>query len=543
MSIYGKLGVINSNLMANAAYQGMESTNKLLSVHQNRIATLKKVNGSADDPAGFVMASGMKIEMDGMDVSAENIGSAQNMINIANNGASSIKDLLTEMRKKALEATDGSKSDAQRSAIQSQISQYMNEIQDTVGQTTWNGKLLLDGNASFNFQTGPNDSDTTNLAIGLNFRLGLKQANLAAGLGAGDVQFGADKDGAVADTTLADGGKPIVATEANTINADWTVEFTGNNSYKVSYTTDEGSSYEYTPTYYLAADKQFAGQGISLEGFGIGTGTGKAFAEGDVISFSTKAHVDADLYNRSKSTDEDSSYINPIDDMMDSSAVDGTSGLGKEGDVVEYVAKVTQGADLAASDTGKLKIKTRAYRDGQWGEWTDFGDEQDVTDATPITFSATTFDHHAAGLSMTFTAADNLTQGDTFEGTIQIAKDGHVADNSVNVDGLTGTGGLNLSTANGAKASLHKLDKALQSVDSELGNIGAMNKRLDIKSNLLEGRKTQTNAAVSRIEDADLISEQLQIAKLQVLQQANLSLMSQAQQAPRMVLQIMGIGG
>ncbi|MCL6582795.1 MAG: hypothetical protein K6U11_04080 [bacterium] len=543
MSIYGKLGVINTNLMANAAYRGLEATNSLLNIHQNRIATLKKVNTSADDPAGYIHATGMRIDLDGMEVASNNIGNAQNMINIANNGATSIKGLLMEMRQKALEASDGSKNAAQRQAIQNQIAQYIAEIQDTVGQTTWNGELLLNGNASFTFQTGPEVNDTTNLAIGLNFRLGLKQATLANGLREGDIIFSNT-------TAVADGGKPTVTNTDSVIDADWTIEFTGDNSYKVSYTTADGVSYEYKDTYYLGAGQQFSGRGISLSGLRLASSvTNKSFAEGDIITFTTKATVSGDVYGLGWDVADDDNYGMSLASMITASGGTGIAGLAEAGDLIEFEIRVEDGATLSGetiSNTGAiaaLKIRTRVDKgDGNgWGDWTDWEDEQTIRASGTISFNGTT--HHATGLQISFSGLDVLTEGDIFRGKIQTSQVGHVVSGSVSVDGLTGAGGINLSTVNGAKASLRKLDKAIEKVDAELGNIGAMTKRLDMKSNLLEGRKTQTTAAISRIEDADLISEQMEIAKLMILQQSNMALLAQAQQTPRLVLGILGLGG
>ncbi|MEW6379014.1 MAG: flagellin [bacterium] len=538
MSIYGKLGVINTNLMANSAYRGLESTNSLLNVHQSRIATLKRVNTSADDPAGYIHATGMKIDLNGMEMAGNNIGNAQNMINTANDGATSIKSLLMEMRQKALEASDGSKNSAQRAAIQDQIAQYINEIQDTVTQTTWNGELLLDGNAAFTFQTGPNVNDTTDLAIDLNFRLGLKQATLANGLNNGDVIFSNT-------TAVADDGKPTVTNADNVIDADWTIEFTGDNSYKVSYTTTDGVSYDYESTFYLTDGQQFSGRGISLSGLRLASSvTDKKFAEGDIITFSTKKTVTGDVYGLGWSVSDSDNYGMSLASMVTASGDTGIAGLAEAGDLIEYEIRVDDGATLNSGATSAaLQIRTRVDKgDGKgWGDWTDWEDEKTINASGSVTFDGTT--HHATGLQLSFSGNDVLTEGDIFRGKIQTSQVGHVTSGSVSVDGLTGAGGINLSTVNGAKASLRKLDKALERVDAELGNIGAMTKRLDMKSSLLEGRKTQSTAAISRIEDADLINEQMEISKLTILQQANMSLLAQAQQAPRMVLGILGLGG
>ncbi len=537
MSVFGKLGVINTNLMANAAYDGLERTNNLLNTHQSRIATLKKVNNAADDPAGYIHATGMKIDINGMGVAENNIASAQNMIGIANQGATSIKDLLMEMRNKALESMDGSKTTQQRAAIQDQVAQFINEIQDTVGQTTWNGENLLDGNAAFNFQTGPERGNVTDMAIDLNFRLGLKQANLANGLKSGDIYF--------SGTSVADSGKPLVTSADSVIDADWTVEFTGDTSYKVSYTTAEGVTYDYASTYYLTSGQQFTGRGVSLDGLRLASGVVEAdFAEGDVISFSTTKTVRGDNYGLEWDVENDDNYGMALTSMVVASGGTGLTGLAKAGDLIEFEVQVTDGATLNSGATSAaLQIRTRVDNgDGTgWGDWTDWENTKHINASGSVTFDST--DHHATGLELKFSANDVLTEGDVFKGKVQTSQAGHVTSGSVNVDGLTGYGGINLSTENGAKASLLKLDKALGKVDTELGDMGAMTRRLDIKSELLAGRKSQVGAAVSRIEDADLIYEQMEVAKLNILQQANMSLLAQAQQAPRMVLGIMGMGG
>lgn len=538
MSVFGKLGVINTNLMANAAYRGMETTNNILNMHQNRIATLKKVNSAADDPAGYIHATGMRIDMDGMEMAGNNIGNAQNMIKIANDGASSIKSLIMEMRQKSLEASDGSKTSSQRAAIQDQVVQFINEIQDTVGQTTWNGDILLDGNASFNFQTGPESGDITNLAVGLNFRLGLQRSDTAHGLGAGDIIFSNT-------TAVSDRGKPTVTQDSSVIDADWMVEFTGDNSYKVSYTTTDGVNFSFTSTFYLASGQQFSGRGLSLSGLRLASSvTDQDFVEGDIITFSTKGTVSGDLFGLGWDVSDDDNYDMSLSSMTTASGGTGLTGLASGGDLIEYEIKVVDGAILDSGSTyAKLQIRTRADKgDGNgFGDWTDWEDEQSINASGSINFTST--NHHATGLKLTFSGNDTLSEGDTFEGKIQTSQVGHVTSGSVDVDGLTGFGGINLTTENGAKASLKKLDQALSKVDSELGNIGAMTRRLDIKSDLLDGRKTQQAAAISRIEDADLIYEQMEISKLMILQQANMSLLAQAQQAPRMVLGILGLGG
>ena len=72
------------------------------------------------------------------------------------------------------------------------------------------------------------DFTINTLAIDLNFALGLGQGTLAEQLAKGDLYIGSN--------SVLDGGTFSVACAPKTIDADWTIEFTGEDAYKISYT-------------------------------------------------------------------------------------------------------------------------------------------------------------------------------------------------------------------------------------------------------------------------------------------------------------------
>ncbi|RMG21199.1 MAG: flagellin, partial [Methanobacteriota archaeon] len=102
--------------------------------------------------------------------------------------------------------------------------------------------------------------------------------------------------------------------------------------------------------------------------------------------------------------------------------------------------------------------------------------------------------------------------------------------------GLTGIDSADNSTT--ISNYLSSVDKAISTVSLELQKIGSLINRLDVKEQNLQTAITNTEAARSRIEDADMAKEQLEATKLQILQQTATVQLAQANAAPQGVLQL-----
>lgn len=100
-------------------------------------------------------------------------------------------------------------------------------------------------------------------------------------------------------------------------------------------------------------------------------------------------------------------------------------------------------------------------------------------------------------------------------------------------------GALNvLSTAN-ASVALTAIDKALDIVSQNRGDLGAVQNRLDTTINSLTSTQTNLSEARSRIEDADFSAETTSLAKAQVLSQAATAMLAQANQSQQSVLSLL----
>ncbi len=122
---------------------------------------------------------------------------------------------------------------------------------------------------------------------------------------------------------------------------------------------------------------------------------------------------------------------------------------------------------------------------------------------------------------------------------------------SVSNGNFAGVSNLNLDTLNNVSDSdlgifsisnihltLTSLAGALNNANKVAAYLGGISNRLTSQEDLLKGQIVNYNAAISRIEDADVAKEQLELVKSQFLQQASLVSLAQSNQNPNNFLQL-----
>ena len=121
-----------------------------------------------------------------------------------------------------------------------------------------------------------------------------------------------------------------------------------------------------------------------------------------------------------------------------------------------------------------------------------------------------------------------------------IAEHGLIESNVVG-DSSSGAsiGTTTVDTAANATKAIDIIDNALNEVNSQRGELGAVNNRLEFTVDNMQSVSQQTSAARSRILDADFAAESAALSKAQVLQQAGTAMLAQANSAPQQVLSIL----
>jgi len=146
--IAGNIGALN-------ALNSLEYVNRNLAMYQTRLATGKRLNYAYEDPAGMNLATTFDVRRQSLEVVMRSMGDARNLISNMEGGLLKIQEILVKMRSKTMEAIGDTIGVKERQAVQAQLEAYVQEIDQIVGQTQWNGNPLLSG-SSLTTLTGTN---------------------------------------------------------------------------------------------------------------------------------------------------------------------------------------------------------------------------------------------------------------------------------------------------------------------------------------------------------------------------------------------------
>ena len=104
---------------------------------------------------------------------------------------------------------------------------------------------------------------------------------------------------------------------------------------------------------------------------------------------------------------------------------------------------------------------------------------------------------------------------------------------------LSSIDGVDISTVEGASDAIKAIDGAISQIDTIRGDLGAIQNRFESTISNLENVSENLSAARSRILDADIAMETSAMTKNNILQQAGVSILAQANQIPQLALQLL----
>ncbi|MFT3707044.1 MAG: flagellin [Archangium sp.] len=142
------------------------------------------------------------------------------------------------------------------------------------------------------------------------------------------------------------------------------------------------------------------------------------------------------------------------------------------------------------------------------------------------------------GQALLNTAATTL----TFQvGIRNVAANDQIGVQTVDATAATlGVATLDFSTQAGAQAALATIDAGLNAVSLARSTFGAAGNRLASVIQTIQQSSESLSAANSRIRDVDVAEETSRMARTQVMMQAGVSILSQANQAPQVALKLLG---
>jgi flagellin len=153
--------------MAQAA---ASSVNKEMEISMERLATGKRINGASDDAAGVAIASRLTSEIRGTNQAIRNAMDGQALIDTAEGAHQEVENILQRMRELAVQAANDTNDASDRTNIQAELDQLVNEIDRISSTTTWAGQKLLDGSDTngVNLQIGSQTTAADSITVTIN---------------------------------------------------------------------------------------------------------------------------------------------------------------------------------------------------------------------------------------------------------------------------------------------------------------------------------------------------------------------------------------
>ena len=473
--------VINTNMGALLAQSSISKNQVNLSQAMQRLSTGSRVNSAADDASGLAMGTLMTSQINAFSQGIRNANDGLSLTQTANGHLTAISDSLQRIRQLAVQASNGANNATDRSLIQSESTQLVQEIQRIAVDSSFNNVNLLDGSfASQSVQVGANNTAADKISFSIS------SAQTSA-LGVGAASMSASVTGvavtstALAANTLAINGIAIGASASDgvsTINAG---------SSALAMANAINSAQSTVQAHANATTKTYAVTGSA------GTTTANDLAiNGQAIGALSAATGSSSL--------RASQLASAINAVSASSGVTATS----TGSNLYLTAADGRNIDLKADSNGTAAIGTSVI----------VGDN--------VSYS-------------TVSLSSNASTGIVIAG----AGAGLAAGTTVAAVNTTSLATIDLSTTTGAQNALAVIDKSIDQINNTSAVLGAYQTRFQEAITDLQTSSDNLSASRSRIMDTDYAAESTNLAKSQIIAQAATAMLAQANQLPQQVLALL----
>lgn len=161
---------MNTNLSSMNAAKSLGQAQSRLGNSFDRLSSGKRITSAKDDASGLAISEGMMEQIRALAVAERNANDGVSLAQTAEGGLSQMGDIMGRMRELAMSSSNGTLSDTDRAALQTEFSSLQQEIGRIQESTKFNGQALLDPGkpGSVELQVGPNSgsADKMSLALG-----------------------------------------------------------------------------------------------------------------------------------------------------------------------------------------------------------------------------------------------------------------------------------------------------------------------------------------------------------------------------------------
>ena len=477
---------LNTNIDSLTAQNNLTGSQALLSQSLTRLSSGLRINSAADDAAGLAISQGFTTQINGTNQAINNANDAVSEAQTAGGALSTIVNNLQSIRTLAVEAANGSNSASDRAALDSQVQQQIAEITQIAQQTSFNGQSVLNGSSGTTvYQVGANVGDT----IAVNLTQGV-EAN----------QIGQYATQTVTATTNALSTGALTLQIGNNATVAIQAAVAGTNA--IGQAADSAYSA-------AAAINNSGVNGLTAIASTTETGTASAAIVGSTSAGTYSLTINGtSIYN-----------ADPV----------GTSGITINQLETAINAQSTTTGVTASTVGGQLQLNA--------GDGSNINTVETLGTGNTGGLTAAGLAAGTTGLTkqgqVTLSASSAITVGGTTPGDLTGLATGVIAAST----GLLSTS--NVLTVAGANATIQAVDSALNTVSAFQSQLGSIQNRFTAAVSNLTSTAQNLTQSRSTIQDANFAQETANLTQAQVLEQAGISVLSQANQEPQLILKLL----
>lgn len=166
-----------SSVTNTSALQGINNLNKTsskLNSIMEKLASGNRINSAKDDAAGLLISDRLSSQLGGLYQANRNANDGIALYQVAEGALDETTSSLQRMRTLAVQASNGTLSDSDRQALQTEFNELAAGIDNTAENTTYNGEQILNGaqnGGTLTLHVGPNSGDTVSSVFDDGFRM------------------------------------------------------------------------------------------------------------------------------------------------------------------------------------------------------------------------------------------------------------------------------------------------------------------------------------------------------------------------------------
>jgi len=534
--------VVNHNMMAMAASRNLSTIYGKLAVSTARLSSGLRINSAADDAAGLAVRESMRADIAVLNQGVRNAGDAISLIQTAEGALSVVDEKLIRMKELAEQAATGSYTDTQRTIMDSEYQAMANEIDRIANATDFNSVKLLDGSLSsstglkIHFGTG-NDSDEDYYYISIAKTTATDADGLAVGGGTGRAEilyndYSALTYASAGEVVQASGGYFTFQYDADASASNAVTEYFAFMNVASGATLTELAN---QINYGTAAQAS-----LSING---GVSGAQTVTIGDITYEFASLAGDATSGNIELTMGSITITASEAVDML-TVAVNNNGvawAIEEDSDTLIFYARENGvgGNTIATTQTLVSAAFGASLMSGGGNEWVTASVEQNTSRYGDSYYHLVlTGETAGADYDLTIGNANTALSGVTVNNLSNYSS----SDFSEYQDatGASGTAGASIDNQERAQAALEVLDTAIASKDNTRASLGSLQNRLENTITNLTVQAENLQAAESRVSDVDVALEMTEFTKNNILVQAAVAMLAQANTLPTLALTLLG---